>query len=102
MVDAALVGCGVADVEESVPRIKIHEDSNASGSMSTQRHHHYRAVSIEVDALVKDFVRTRIELESQRIDRREFLRVRGNDVAFGLNGGIGCELQLFLRQENRE
>src|SRR6266704_2823884 len=70
--------------------------------MTAQRHDDHGAVSVKISAFVKSFVSRWFESQGGRGDRREFLSVRGNYVAPGLNARIGCELQLFAREQHRQ
>src|SRR6267154_5965477 len=96
MLEAAFFIDGIADVEETVMRVEVHEDTDASGSVAPQRDDYYGAVAIEISAFVERFVGMRIEFQSGRIDGRKFLRMRGIDEAFGLHGAVGGVLKLFV------
>ena len=92
---------GVTDIEQTVVRIEIDEDSDAAGRVAAQRDDDHGAVAIEIGAFLEGFVGTRIEFQGGRVGRWKFLRMGRDDQALDLDRGIESELQLFAGEKNR-
>src|SRR5205085_666053 len=75
---------------------------HASGRMSPQRHDDNRAVSIKIQAFVKNLIGARLEFQGWSVNGRKPCGVRRYHEAFGLRARIECELQFFRCQQNRK